>query len=88
MRSCVKAVDASSWLLALRQEDGGALRHSPSSNNWQLHVLAKPRLLCSSPRSWPGGSGGVGCCPFLAAVHSTATCLSWLICFQLCSFVR
>ena len=57
-------------LLALRQEDGGALRHSPSSNNWQFHVHAKPRLHCGSPRSWLGGSGGVGCCPFVAAVHS------------------
>ena len=52
MRSCVKVVDASLWLLALRQEDGGALRHSPSSNNWQLHVHAKPRLHCGSPHSW------------------------------------
>ena len=40
MRSCVKAVVASSSL-ASRQEDGGALRHSPSSSNWQLQRFRK-----------------------------------------------
>ena len=50
MWSRVKAIDASSWWLASRQGDGGALRHSHLSSNWQLHVHAKPRLHCGSPR--------------------------------------
>ena len=65
--------DASSWLLALRQEDGGALRHSPSSDNWQSHVHTKPRLLCGSPRSWLGRMLSVSCSrAFIGSLVSAA----------------
>ena len=35
----MKAINASSWSLALRQGDGGALRHSHLLSKWQLHAV-------------------------------------------------
>ena len=56
--------------LASKQGEGGALRPSHSSINWQLHVHVKPLLHCGSPRFLLGGRGGVGCCLCRAAAFA------------------
>ena len=84
-----------------------------TGGRWSPEALSVEQLAASRAREAPSalrfstflarGSGGVGCCPFRAAVQSpgnlclqrttswkalTATCLSWLFCCQLSSVVR